>query len=403
MKMESNDPSIERRRREYASTGAALNTISFQHPSALVTLSDFFNLMIEKRIDGPHEQTDIHLIGKHLGSGAQFDVYGHQHVIRPGVASFDEPYVSISQKAPNTISYRPVIVAIKRPRFKFRLGGSAFDFGPSPEMGFGSPTQLRALELEIRALCHESIRSHRNIVKLLAWGVERENFHSRELEPLAPFLVLEHGNCSLHKLLADDTGTIPWQVLQRLALDVSQGLSILHASKIIHGDLKTDNVLVFPTSEGPFFCVAKLSDFGLSVFDQTEEIFDIGTPGWQAPELPSDEGLDAETLLKCDYFSLGLVILSTLLTHGVPPLRGLPVNSGSALEFARGSLAQSHIPPSAGARISTALEGLLQHRPGDRASDLESVSYLLADADEEPFDTQGSWYVIVEVFVLVTR
>lgn len=40
-------------------------------------------------------------------------------------------------------------------------------------------------------------------------------------EPLSPLLVLEHGNCSLSDVLANnDNGIIPWQVLQALALDV---------------------------------------------------------------------------------------------------------------------------------------------------------------------------------------
>lgn len=301
--MESIDPSLERRRREYVSSGLPMSVSVARDSSDLSTLSRFFKLMEENKIDGPYRLMEIRLVGKHLGSGAQFDVYGHRHVIVRGFPTFDEPYVSTRAKPSDPNGARPVVVAIKRPRLKLGFGDN------KPELGFGTPTQLYALELEIHTLCTSSIRNHRNIVKLLAWGLEDDNPQYGVVEPLNPFLVLEHGNCSLHDFLAKDKGTIPWQVLQALTLDISQGLSVLHASKIIHGDLKADNVLVFPDQEGPFFCVAKLSDFGLAVTDQKEKIFNIGTPGWQAPELPSDEGIDAEMLVKCDYFSLGLVII----------------------------------------------------------------------------------------------
>lgn len=390
--MVSIDPSIQRRRREYVSSGVPLSTESVWSPSALMTLSDFVNLVAEKEVDGPHEQREIHLVGKYLGSGAQFDVYGHQHIIEPGFPLFDEPYVSSWQKVPTGAGQRPVVVAIKRPTFKLPFRDHDAE---SSAMGFGTPSQLHALELEVRALCDDAIRAHRNIVKLLAWGLEKDTFHAG-VEPLSPFLVLEHGNCSLSDFLGNvDKGTIPWQVLQSLALDVSQGLSVLHASNIIHGDLKTDNVLVFPDQDGgPFFCIAKLSDFGLSVLEQAGEVvFDLGTRGWQPPELPSDEGIAPEMLVKCDYFSLGLVIFSTILKRGEPPLRGSNGDSAGAIDLVRSCLALSGIPQSPRDRISRVSERLLQRDPADRGSDLAEVTRLLAHVDEEPFDSEGSWYV----------
>ncbi|PUU75249.1 kinase-like domain-containing protein, partial [Tuber borchii] len=95
---------------------------------------------------------------------------------------------------------------------------------------------------------------------------------------------------------------------QKLGLDIAQGLSALHDAGIIHGDIKTDNMLVYP-AEAPFFCIAKLSDIGFSVLDmeKNKKIYNIGTPGWQAPEL-GDIGVSTNMLTKCDYFSLGLLI-----------------------------------------------------------------------------------------------
>ncbi|KAL7270782.1 hypothetical protein RUND412_006504 [Rhizina undulata] len=298
-------------------------------------------LMAGTKIDGPHDQRAINLIGKHLGSGTQFDVYGHQHVTRDDFPSFDQPFVS-SRVRPLP-GPRPVVVAIKRPRFKLSFGDDKLESAAS--VGFGTPAQLQALELEIRTLCNDSIRSHRNIVKLLAWGLEDVySARSFSVEPLSPFLVVEHGNY---------------------------------------------NVLVFPDQEGPFFCVAKLSDFGLSVIDQKEKIFDIGTPGWQAPELPSNEGIGSEMLVKCDYFSLGLVIFSTIVMRGAPPAKASSVTF--TFELAKIRLAQSNIPPSAADRISCALETLLHSNPSDRPSDLENICHILKNVEESVFDSRGNW------------
>lgn len=371
-----------------------LASVPNQGSSSLMSLSRFIQLMSQTNIDGPHDQCDVHMGGKHLGSGAQFDVYGHLHVTEPTFPAFDQPYVSDRPKPPPGRKI-PVTVAIKRPRFALAVGNdglsgsSSQSTNSSLEIGFGTPSQLHTLELEVLTLCHSSIRSHRNIVKLLAWGFDFGNIRERGIEPLTPILVLEHGNCSLRTFLAKDKGTIPSQVLQKLALDTAQGLSVLHASGVIHGDLKTDNVLIFPDEEHPFFCIAKLSDFGFSVMEEGRKIFDMGTPGWKAPELPNDDGIDMDMLFKCDYFSLGLLIFSIMLTHGAPPPKG-PAGY-LTLGLARDSLARSTLLPSAYNRVSGVLEYLLQPNPSDRVSGLENVCLLLEQLDQELFDSHGTW------------
>jgi serine/threonine protein kinase len=70
------------------------------------------------------------------------------------------------------------------------------------------------------------------------------------------------------------------QLMFDLLTDVAEGVTMLHGMKIVHGDLKPDNILLFPAQNR---LVAKLSDFGFcSPF--TDREFKIGgTVYWNAP------------------------------------------------------------------------------------------------------------------------
>lgn len=74
---------------------------------------------------------------------------------------------------------RPAVFAIKRLTFKLRFGDNHAE---SSAMGFGTLSQLHSLELEVRALC-----------RTLSLGFEKDTFYAG-VEPLIPFLVLEHEN-----------------------------------------------------------------------------------------------------------------------------------------------------------------------------------------------------------------
>ena len=102
-----------------------------------------------------------------------------------------------------------------------------------------------------------------------------------------------------------------------LALDVAVGLQALHGSEIILGDLKPDNILLFDC-DGERPQVAKLADFGASIFDADFEDGPVsyrGTARYNAPEqegrLLSQPGGTAQTkeaFLKADICSLGPVV-----------------------------------------------------------------------------------------------
>jgi len=116
-----------------------------------------------------------------------------------------------------------------------------------------------------------------------------------------------------------------------LICQVAEGMKYLHKNKIVHRDLKSQNILVKTDKSGQTEYVhAKVGDFGLSKTKETSITFsnqssNIGTMRWMAPELMQDPGIASTSKsekvekhpFKSDVYSFGMVCYE-ILTGEVP-------------------------------------------------------------------------------------
>ena len=91
-----------------------------------------------------------------------------------------------------------------------------------------------------------------------------------------------------------------------LIYNLLQSLKYMHTQKIIHRDLKLENILLREKQNN---IKIKLADFGLSTFTSNITLFKhCGTPGYIAPEVLMDKQYDTQA----DMFSVGVIGFSLL-------------------------------------------------------------------------------------------
>jgi serine/threonine protein kinase len=298
-------------------------------------------IFYKTNLSGPHVFIDDNEI---LGRGGQFVVYKQRIAI------------------PLEDSFTTQLVAFKVPKYPqdsktpFRLFTAE------------AKRHIRHIYLEILALSNPSLRGHPNIADLLGWSYG-DGLHT------TVGLVMELAQSDLLVFLHDkDHNDISPLVKYNLCRGIAAGLDALHGCGLIHGDLKPENVLLFRSKNGAF--IAKLADFGLSIYEE-EGMSGVqiigGTPGWQAPEVEKGERIDSQFLYRTDYYSFGLLVWSMFVHGGNKP----PSNSrGSRNEIALSEIDQvlSHTGENMYHNLRNLLEHLLQDCPLQRFMPVGSLS-----------------------------
>ncbi|RDY11213.1 Serine/threonine-protein kinase HT1, partial [Mucuna pruriens] len=94
---------------------------------------------------------------------------------------------------------------------------------------------------------------------------------------------------------------LAFKVVIQLALDLARGLSYLHSQKVVHRDVKTENMLLDKTR------TVKIADFGVARVEASnpnDMTGETGTLGYMAPEVLNGNPYNR----KCDVYSFGICL-----------------------------------------------------------------------------------------------
>ncbi|KAL8248483.1 hypothetical protein R6Q59_005351 [Mikania micrantha] len=142
---------------------------------------------------------------------------------------------------------------------------------------------------------------HRNLVVLYGFTCRQNHELLLVYEYVPNRTVADH----LHGVQANPT-MLTWPIRLNIAIETARALVYLHASEIIHRDVKTSNILLDHS-----FCV-KVADFGLSrlIPNNVTHVSTTpqGTPGYVDPEYHQRYQLTD----KSDVYSFGVVLIELI-------------------------------------------------------------------------------------------
>jgi eukaryotic-like serine/threonine-protein kinase len=160
------------------------------------------------------------------------------------------------------------------------------------------PDQIERFRREARAVAQVS---HPNVVAVIDAGEDGGR----------PYIVFEYCDGETLKQRIDRMGKLPLDEAAAYAIEVGRGLQAAHARRLVHRDVKPQNVLI--DSEGR----AKVTDFGIARELEEDGLTAtgrvLGTTDYVSPEQAMGHGIDA----RSDIYSLG-VLLYEMLTGEVP-------------------------------------------------------------------------------------
>ncbi len=162
------------------------------------------------------------------------------------------------------------------------------------------PDQLERFHREARTVARIS---HPNVVSVIDAGEDGGR----------PYIVFEYVEGETLKQRIDRFGQLPADEAAAYAIEIGRGLSAAHANRLVHRDVKPQNVLIDPEGR------AKVTDFGIvrSLQDSEDGLTKagrvLGTTDYVSPEQAMGEEVDP----RSDVYSLGIVLYE-MLTGRVP-------------------------------------------------------------------------------------
>jgi eukaryotic-like serine/threonine-protein kinase len=156
------------------------------------------------------------------------------------------------------------------------------------------PDQLERFRAEARAVAK---LSHSNVVGVIDAGEDGGH----------PYIVFEYVEGETVKQRIRRSGQLPVSDALAYAIEIGQGLAVAHGRRMVHRDVKPQNVLIDPDGR------AKVTDFGIARQLETEAVTAtgrvLGTTDYVSPEQAMGHRVDP----RSDIYSLGIVLYEMLV------------------------------------------------------------------------------------------
>jgi serine/threonine-protein kinase len=235
-----------------------------------------------------------------------------------------------------------------------------------------SEVTLRRFQQEARA---SFALEHPSIISVKDFGVTDDG---------TPYLTMELLEGETLSARLKRTGPLPVDEAVPIFIQLCQGIAFAHERGIVHRDIKPGNIMLLKGDGTESSATAKILDFGIAKVTQEEtneaqsitrtgEI--IGSPLYMSPEQCAGLKVDK----RSDIYSLGCVFFEALT--GCPPFIG--ENALGTMIKHQNERAATLRDASLGAtfpeRIERIIASMLEKRPEDRCSDLNSVTEVLLE------------------------
>ncbi|TKY55190.1 Serine/threonine-protein kinase HT1 [Spatholobus suberectus] len=181
------------------------------------------------------------------------------------------------------------------------------DWGEEGQRTEAEIASLRAAFTQEVAVWHKL--DHPNVTKFIGATMESSELQIQTDNGLIGMpsnvccVVVEYlagGNLKSY-LIKNRRRKLAFKVVIQLALDLARGLSYLHSQKIVHRDVKTENMLLDKTR------TVKIADFGVARVEASnpnDMTGETGTLGYMAPEVLNGNPYNR----KCDVYSFGICL-----------------------------------------------------------------------------------------------
>src|SRR5918999_130407 len=214
------------------------------------------------------------------------------------------------------------------------------------------PDQLERFSRESRTVAQ---LSHPNVVAVIDAGEDGGH----------PYIVFEYVEGENLKQRIKRLGPLDPQEALAYAIEVARGLSVAHARKLVHRDVKPQNVLI--DAEGR----AKVTDFGIARELEQQGVTAtgrvLGTTDYVAPEQAMGHGVDP----RSDVYSLGVVFYEMLV--GQVPFHA-DSQVGVAMKHVNEELPDvQRRRPEASAAVALVVERATAKNPAERYQRIEEM------------------------------